>query len=188
MIESMKGNKGEDIYNRTGIMASSISENRYLKYCLVCANEDKKEYGELFWHRVHQIPCLQICPKHKTLLLDSEVLVHSGNKHEFIGATNENCCITGGNINNSISYQQKVLDRMIVLANNVEKLLKNKYSNRPLNWFQEQYVTKLKEMGLVNINGKVKYKELLNSFIEYHGKEFLELGYNKEITSQFSEK
>lgn len=36
----------------------------YLKYCPLCVKEDRKLYGETYWHRVHQIPYIEMCPKH----------------------------------------------------------------------------------------------------------------------------
>lgn len=38
------------------------------KYCPVCCSEDKKFYGEVYWHREHQVPLLTVCPTHKCRL------------------------------------------------------------------------------------------------------------------------
>jgi hypothetical protein len=175
IMDSMKGDAGSSIYNRTGIMASSIVQNKYFKYCPQCAKEDLKKYGELYWHRNHQIPCIHICTKHKTLLLDSEVLIHSKNKHEYIAATTNNCSVIGKRKNISESFSHKTVDRLIKLAENVDVLLNNKYPNKPLDWFCNQYGNRLKELGLANINGRVRYKELIGKFKDYYGEEFLEL-------------
>ena len=40
-----------------------------LKYCPNCYLLDTQEYGEPFWHRVHQIPLLGYCPMHKIPLV-----------------------------------------------------------------------------------------------------------------------
>lgn len=50
---------------------------QYLKYCPVCAEEDRKLYGETYWHRRHQIRNMCICPKHKCKLEDSNVTAKS---------------------------------------------------------------------------------------------------------------
>ena len=39
-----------------------------LKYCPTCYLLDTEKYGEAFWHRVHQIPLLPLCPMHRTPL------------------------------------------------------------------------------------------------------------------------
>lgn len=49
----------------------------YLKYCPLCVQEDRKIYGEAYWHRQHQIRNMSICTKHKCLLVDSDVAAKS---------------------------------------------------------------------------------------------------------------
>ena len=53
----------------------SIGE-RYLKYCPMCAMEDRDSHGEAYWHRKHQIIGIKICTKHKVYLQDSDVLIN----------------------------------------------------------------------------------------------------------------
>lgn len=48
-------------------MLRRIGEKEAVKgllFCPCCANEDRKRYGETYWHRTHQIPHLYICPIH----------------------------------------------------------------------------------------------------------------------------
>lgn len=47
--------------------------NQYLKYCPVCASEDRKQYGETYWHRNHQIRNMNVCTKHKCRLVKSAI-------------------------------------------------------------------------------------------------------------------
>ncbi len=48
-------------------------EERYIRYCPVCAKEDREKYGETYWHREHQIPRINVCPKHKCYLENSTI-------------------------------------------------------------------------------------------------------------------
>ena len=50
---------------------------RYLRYCPVCVSEDRKKYGETYWHRIHQMMGVDICPVHKCKLLNSEAAISS---------------------------------------------------------------------------------------------------------------
>ena len=50
---------------------------RYLRYCPLCAMEDRKQYGETYWHRSHQLQGVDICPIHHCFLLNSPVLISS---------------------------------------------------------------------------------------------------------------
>ena len=53
------------------------SEKRYLKYCPLCVDEDRKKYSEAYWHRIHQLMRVNICPVHKCKLLNSDVEINS---------------------------------------------------------------------------------------------------------------
>lgn len=46
---------------------------RYLKYCPICAAEDREKYGEAIWHRSHQLEHLILCPKHNIYLVNSSI-------------------------------------------------------------------------------------------------------------------
>lgn len=49
----------------------------YLRYCPLCAAEDRAKYGETYWHRKHQIRNMSICPKHRCKLIESKVTAKS---------------------------------------------------------------------------------------------------------------
>lgn len=178
VLQSMKGSSGGSIHNRIGVMASTIKENRYIRVCKDCAKESLKTYGELYWLRSHQIPAVIICPKHKTLLYDSKVLVHHFNKHEFVPATVNNCNLTEEyttltNIEDVI--ESEFIPKYIQLVDNVDKLLNNHYPNKPPDWFFSLYKERLKLMGLANINGSVKQKELREQFVAFYGENLLKI-------------
>lgn len=56
--------------------------DQYLKYCPLCMAEDKKWYGETYWHRQHQLRSLRVCVKHKCRLEDSPIPAKSD--HVFV--------------------------------------------------------------------------------------------------------
>ena len=47
--------------------------DRFLKFCPLCAVEDRQKYGEAYWHRKHQIRNISICTAHKCRLMNSTV-------------------------------------------------------------------------------------------------------------------
>lgn len=49
----------------------------YWRYCPICAQFDIERYGETYWHRLHQIPDLRICPIHKIYLEETVDAVQS---------------------------------------------------------------------------------------------------------------
>lgn len=50
---------------------------RYLRCCPLCVNEDRQKYGETYWHRIHQMIGVDVCPIHFCALLSSDVLIGS---------------------------------------------------------------------------------------------------------------
>ena len=43
-----------------------------MRYCPMCAAEDRTSYGETYWHRLHQIIELPVCPVHKCFLMNTD--------------------------------------------------------------------------------------------------------------------
>lgn len=64
---------------KTKLNVSFIRPERYkqalvLRYCPDCCKEDENTYGEVYWHRSHQIPMMSTCPKHHCILCDTNIL------------------------------------------------------------------------------------------------------------------
>lgn len=53
------------------------AEKRFLRFCPLCAKEDRETFGETYWHREHQISRIRVCPKHKTFLENSKIPISS---------------------------------------------------------------------------------------------------------------
>lgn len=60
--------------------------DRYLRHCPMCAEQDRKQYGETYWHRKHQITDVNICPVHKCYLIDSDVIISGKSSPDLICA------------------------------------------------------------------------------------------------------
>lgn len=51
------------------------TEVRYLTYCPLCAEDDRRTYGEAFLHRAHQIRHIGICPHHGCTLQSTGIMI-----------------------------------------------------------------------------------------------------------------
>ena len=58
-------------------------DEQYMRYCPLCAKEDRARYGETYWHRKHQIRNMNICTKHRCKLLPSEITAKSEQNYVF---------------------------------------------------------------------------------------------------------
>ncbi len=62
---------------------------RYLRYCPICVQSDREQYGETYWHRMHQMVGVDICPIHHCLLIDSTIPTNSSVSPSLITAEDE---------------------------------------------------------------------------------------------------
>ena len=63
--------------NRLFGIQPRVEQEQYLRYCPLCAAENRDAYGEAYWHRKHQIRGMTVCTKHKCRLEDSQVTAKS---------------------------------------------------------------------------------------------------------------
>ena len=68
---SMNGN----FNNLLAIPKNQRGTGRFLRYCPLCAKEDREDYGEAYWHRIHQLQGVKICSQHRCYLVDSQVQI-----------------------------------------------------------------------------------------------------------------
>lgn len=59
---------------------------RHLRFCVSCAQEDREQYGETYWHRSHQLPEIRVCSRHNYYLCDTEVSISSNVSPAFYPA------------------------------------------------------------------------------------------------------
>ena len=61
-------------FNDTLYIRRNKTQHRpWLRYCPLCAESDRMQYGEAYWHRLHQLDHIDICPIHGCHLLNSTV-------------------------------------------------------------------------------------------------------------------
>lgn len=80
LIESYENNLR---YKESSIGFKIRSDGINMRYCPICAKEDREKYGETYWHREHQFVGINVCTKHKCYLVDSKMSVKSIDRSEF---------------------------------------------------------------------------------------------------------
>lgn len=68
---------GEGNIHSALIFPKNKSGSRYLKYCPLCFEKDRNEFGEAYWHRTHQIRGINVCGTHGCTLHDSDIEINS---------------------------------------------------------------------------------------------------------------
>lgn len=82
ILNTLINNATVDVHNLFTVLPRNDND-RYLKYCPICVKEDRGQYGETYWHRIHQIRGMQVCTKHGCVLHSSNVSAISYNSFSF---------------------------------------------------------------------------------------------------------
>ncbi|KMM36354.1 TnsD family Tn7-like transposition protein [Guptibacillus hwajinpoensis] len=170
IIKSMIQNNGGSIHTRTGISASNIKPFNYLRYCPSCCEDDFDKYGETYWHRIHQVPGVLVCPIHSVPIRNSSALIKHANQHEFIIANKITCSNNAERI-----LPLELIKPLFELAKILQWILNNNLRPRSLNFYRTHYIERLKERGLATYSNRIRKKEWYSSFQGRFNAEFLEM-------------
>lgn len=168
IYNQMNGNDGKTLYTTAGIMSSAISQNKYFHFCPLCFEE--AEHGELYWHRLHQLPGQLICTKHHVWLEKSTVRLIQPDRCSFVSPTAENCKY------NEICYVTEPLKSQYMrLLELIDELLSN-----PINHYSFEEWTKFYHMLLFQRGYRKGKSKLLidqlrlqEDFFHFYSEDFL---------------
>ncbi|MEH7114573.1 TnsD family transposase [Neobacillus niacini] len=163
IYQAMLSDSGEKIYVQSGLMASSIPQNKAFKFCPCCFREDLEQFGELYWHRLHQLPGQLLCLKHDLWLEDSKVPIINSNKHSYILPTIENCGLSKGR-----QVESKIYKQFVGILKPMENLLNGNYPYKSFSHFTNFYRKYLRGKGYTTAKGKVQQEELFEAFHEFY--------------------
>ena len=72
--------------NYRNLLPIPSTKYRCLRYCPLCAAKDRATYGESYWHRIHQLPGICICPIHHCNLICTDIVISSEGSPALITA------------------------------------------------------------------------------------------------------
>lgn len=162
--------KGQYLESLLGINGSTIINSRSFKHCIECIGEDMEKHNETYWHRVHQLPGVFICPLHKRSLIQYNKRFYEINKREILYAS-------PNLIKKSKEYtiSSKSFKALTKIAEESQWLLENKILMPHINFYSEQYIAVLQNNKIATVNGSVNREKWINLFKSYHNKELLSL-------------
>lgn len=155
-----------NINNLLPIPKKKDNTKRYLKYCPICVENDRKKYGETYWHRIHQLRGIAICSKHKCYLIDSKIEIINKRvpliASEIAIPIKNNCFICENNIEIKIAdYNEKVFHSKLDFQSEVTigKFLHFKMENTPYRSIRGEQ----RNILLLHTQFKNYYKNLPNN-------------------------
>jgi hypothetical protein len=170
--QDMCGRKGSAIHMRSGVMASRVPLPGWLRFCPQCVAEDRNHFGECYWHRVHQISGVEICPFHEVYLQDSNAEAkNKKTRHEFVSAERAVREVEQQQSDPRNRYHQTLLH----IARDVYWLLCQRNLPQNLTLLHRRYRKLLFEMDLATYRGRVDINMFLQRFRNYYPSQLLQL-------------
>jgi hypothetical protein len=168
--EEMQGANGAKIHGRLGLLVSN--RKNWLQFCPLCAVNDKKQFGESYWHRLHQVPGVMVCPIHSIFLENSSVNVRSYvRRYQFISA--EQAIPTMSPL--SLDLSEPCHKGLLNIACDVAWLLRQRDLVYGLDFLGQLYQRLLTECRLATYSGRVRdMSQLIDAFKHFHSPSLLQ--------------
>ncbi|MDR7002822.1 TnsD family transposase [Neobacillus niacini] len=166
LMEIMSESNGKSLFMKLGKTASTVKSPDFLRYCLQCVEEEKVANEESYWHRVHQVEGVMICPKHSSILKESNVMYSERkNKHEFISIKKS----VHENDSDVCREHHSFFEHLKFISDQTFYLLNNNIYPFGLENLKNFYIIRLKQEGLVSVSGRIKWVDLIPKFNEFYG-------------------
>jgi hypothetical protein len=178
--EQMISSNGHGLHRRAGVASSTIPSPQWLRYCPGCVYMDRENFGECYWHRLHQVPGVEICPVHRTLLENSMVRARNYfTTREFISA--EHAIVdTMPRDAEASPFFQTFMD----IALDVCYLLDHSCCSDPLS-LRKRYGVLLSQRGLLPpTERRIRIQDCLKAFMDYYPQTLLETLHCRIIPSR----
>lgn len=166
----MKSKDGSGIHTFVGITASTIDRSGELKFCPDCYEADIKQFGEPYWHRIHQIAGVMVCPFHCVVL--HRIIYPVADRHGLTVLPIARYLFKSEPIQKDLPDQ--LLLRLFYIALDVQQLIS---IGRPLELYnlRESLLHKLNERGCLTPGKHIRQRKLEEQIIGYYGRELLEI-------------
>lgn len=182
----MKSDSAIEALRRFGFGGSSLQKSSIPKFCPLCVQQDIKKHGEMYWHRIHQIPNIMVCVEHNCILQDDPRILRPSGRNLALLSDVDMLLVT---------KEKNTNDKLLEISAILGSIL---YGQIDINFQTLDYYTLIKEAGYTK--GKrldtVELKKDLNEYYSldvinvyfensqhsYNGDTFRKLIYEKNHT------
>ncbi|BAY22646.1 Tn7-like transposition protein D [Calothrix sp. NIES-2100] len=170
--QEMRSSRFQAYYKHLGIGIGSLALPPYLRFCPLCVQVDREQLGECYWHRLHQLPGVELCPLHKIPLENSQVSRQNRrSRYQFISAEQATHTNQQRLLNLSVRDYEHLLD----IAHDADWLLKQRNLTSSTTSIHNRYVKLLYENGMGTFNGKLYINKIIEAFTSYYSPQLLHL-------------
>jgi Tn7-like transposition protein D/TniQ protein len=147
-----------------------ISSPHWLRYCPVCVEEDRMQFGECYWHCLHQVPNVELCPLHKTFLEKSSILARGLENGRGLASAEQTIKPTLPRPASTSPFFEVYMN----IAIEASYLLEHPFLFPEPHLFSQRYHALFAQYGFMTQTGKIRVRDLLKAFIEHYSEELLD--------------
>lgn len=163
--------KDNNLRSRAAITVKQVRMPEYLRLCPLCLKDDRKEYGETYWHRLHQLPGVLVCPSHFCFLEDSSLEWKRGIGRHFYSAGNHTSYKKPRLLKKADATQQILLK----LAESAQWILSHLRILPGSDLIRDRYYNQLLKKELAYYNGRIRNNKLFKAFHGFYPNSLLEI-------------
>lgn len=160
----------KSLYFSLGMGKLRYPRTNYLRFCAECWKEDVKKYGEPYWHRLHQLPGVMVCPVHRQSLMTTTVTLLAAGKsfypaEERLIGQSQACGV----------YSDGMMEKLALIASDSDWLLQNGMDCGSYEQTHSKYVQYSRSQGFDSLTGRIRAKKIRNAVQDSFGAELLGL-------------
>lgn len=159
------------ILSRLGINAGRLRSPGAFRYCPECVISDRECYKAAYWHRLHQLTGVEVCPDHSVFLKSSDALTRERqNCSAFISAES----VINDLSSTSVDRNLREHELLLKIAKDAHWLLNWNGNSLGTAILRERYYHLLLKKGLAYFGGRFRHTDFLRQFLEFYPEDFLE--------------
>jgi hypothetical protein len=169
--EQMNSGDPSSLHYRVGMSSGrrGIPTPPWLRYCPNCVEEDRVLFGVCYWHRLHQVPGVELCPIH-SMMLEQSLLPTRGSENGYPLVSAEQAIqLTPPRSAASSPFSQILMD----IAIEISYLLEHPFIFQDPHLFPQRYRALLAQHDFITPRGFIRVNDFLKSFTEYYPQELL---------------
>lgn len=166
---AMKGKPSKTALTLTSSWSCRIRRPSFIMICPTCAGEEMVKFGHCYFHRVHQVSGVKVCPKHRCWLKATNVPTSLGRR--LISAEKHIPPTMSEPIDEN---NLQDLD-LLAFAQDAAWILDNDPGTMPSGTVRSKYIALLTERGFASKTGHVFSTKLIDAFKNRFSEEFLAL-------------
>lgn len=155
---------------RTGIIRGNVYPAEHFRFCPRCAAQERARTGEAYWHRLHQVAGVFVCPEHSTLLEESEVPMRFLYRPAVLVAAEAAIPVTAPR---ELESGNSGHAAMLRLARGAAWLLTNWQPGTELTKLRERYRSRTLSLGYSTAAGSILWKKLIPAFRSRYSEDLL---------------